>query len=74
MLTSGGDASGMNAAGRLGGAAVEALLDDRKSIMLEIMNDRIAHVPFNRAIKNDKKLNRALLNLVDILSALGLDK
>ncbi len=55
-------------------AAVEALLDDWKSIMLEIMNGRIAHVPFNNAIKNDEKLNRALLNLVDILSALGKDK
>lgn len=53
---------------RLGCAAVEALLDDQKSIMIGIMNGQIVHVPFSKAVKNSKALNSALLNLVVVLS------
>lgn len=55
-------------ASRLGFAAVEALLDDQKSVMIGILNGKIVHVPFSKAIKNSKSLNSALLNLVKILS------
>lgn len=56
------------AASRLGTAAVEALSDDQKSIMIGIVNDKIVHVPFNKAIKNSKGLNPGLLDLVKILA------
>lgn len=56
------------AASRLGVAAVEALLDDQRSIMIGIVNGKIVHVPFNKAIKNNKSLNPVLLDLVKILS------
>lgn len=56
------------AASRLGVAAVEALLDDQKSIMIGIMNGKIMHIPFNKAIKNSKGLNPKLLDLVRILA------
>lgn len=55
-------------ASRLGVAAVEALLDDQKSIMVGIMNNQMVHVPFNKAIKNEKDINRDLLRIADILS------
>lgn len=56
------------AAGRLGTAAVEALSDDQKSIMIGIVNDKIVHLPFNKAIKNSKGLNPSLLDLVKMLA------
>ena len=55
-------------ASQLGAAAVDALLDDQKSIMLGIMNKAIVHVPFNKTIKHNKTLNPELLGLVRILS------
>lgn len=57
------------AACRLGVAAVDALLDDQKSIMIGITNGKIVHVPFNKAIKNSKGLNPRLLELLTLLSA-----
>lgn len=55
-------------ASQLGSAAVEALMDDQKSIMLGIMNREIVHVPFNKTIKHTKNLNPELLGLVRVLS------
>jgi 6-phosphofructokinase 1 len=55
-------------ASRLGVAAVEALLDDQKSVMVGISNDAIELVPFNKAIKYDKELNPKLLDTIHILS------
>lgn len=56
------------AASRLGLAAVEALLEDQESVMMGIVNGKIVHVPFNKAIKNSKGLNPKLLELAKILS------
>ena len=55
-------------ASQLGAAAVDALMDDQKSIMLGIMNKEIVHVPFNKAIKNSKSLNHNLLDITEVLS------
>lgn len=55
-------------AGRLGVAAVEALLDDQKSVMVGIEFDEIVHVPFNKAIKNEKAVNQHLLRVLRMLS------
>jgi 6-phosphofructokinase len=55
-------------ASQMGAAAVEALLDDQKSIMLGMVNKKIVHVPFNKAIKNKKPINDELFNIADILS------
>jgi len=55
-------------ASQLGVAAVDALMDDQKSIMVGIMNKEIVHVPFNKTIKNNKGLNPQLLNLVRVLT------
>jgi 6-phosphofructokinase 1 len=53
---------------RMGAAAIEALLDDQRNVMIGIQNDEIVHVPFAKAIKNDKPINRDLLNLLRIVS------
>ncbi len=55
-------------ASRMGAAAIEALLDDQRNVMIGIQNDELVHVPFSKAIKNDKPINRDLLNTLRILS------
>jgi 6-phosphofructokinase len=55
-------------ASTLGVAAVEALLDDQKSIMVGIVNGEVSHVSFNKTIKNKKKVKDSLMSLNDILS------
>ena len=56
------------AACRLGVAAVDALLDDQRNVMMGIQNDQIVYVPFSKAIKNDKPINRDLLNTLRVSS------
>jgi 6-phosphofructokinase len=55
-------------ASTLGIAAVDALLDDQKSVMVGIVNGEVSHVSFNKAIKNKKKVKESLLGINDILS------
>ncbi len=55
-------------ASRMGVAAVDALLDEQRSIMIGIVNDTIVHVPFTKAIKDDKPVNENLLGVIQILS------
>ncbi len=55
-------------ASQLGVAAVDALLDDQKSIMVGLVNKEIVHVPFNQTLKNKKPLNPRLLRLIEVLS------
>jgi 6-phosphofructokinase/(E)-4-hydroxy-3-methyl-but-2-enyl pyrophosphate reductase len=55
-------------ASTLGIAAVDALLDDQKSIMVGIVNGEVSHVPFNKTIKNKKKVKDSLVNINDILA------
>jgi 6-phosphofructokinase len=55
-------------ASRLGHAAVEALLDDQKSVMVGILNGEITLVPFRKAVKLHKDVNHDLITLAEILS------
>ena len=55
-------------ASRMGEAAIYALLDDQRNVMIGIRNDQIEYVPFIKAIKNDKPINRDLHNTIRILS------
>ena len=55
-------------ASRLGSAAIDALLEDQRNVMIGISNDEIVYVPFSKAIKNDKPINRDLLNTLRRLS------
>jgi 6-phosphofructokinase 1 len=55
-------------ASRMGVAAIDALLDEQRSIMIGIVNDVIVHVPFTKAIKDDKPVNENLLGVLQLLS------
>ncbi len=55
-------------ASRMGAAAIDALLDDQRNVMIGVKNDEIVYVPFVKAIKNDKPINRDLLNTLRRLS------
>jgi 6-phosphofructokinase 1 len=55
-------------ASRLGNAAVEALIDDQKSVMVGLANNEIVLVPFRRAVKLHKDVNHNLVELARILS------
>lgn len=55
-------------ASRMGAAAIEALLEDQRNVMIGIRNDEIVYVPFSKAIKNDKPINRELLETLRRLS------
>lgn len=52
----------------MGAAAIDALLDDQRNVMVGIRNDEIVYVPFTRAIKNDKPINRTLIETLRRLS------
>lgn len=55
-------------ASRMGVAAIDALMDEQRSIMIGIVNDEIVHVPFTKAIKDDKPVNEKLLGVIQMLS------
>ena len=52
----------------MGVAAVDALLDDQRNVMMGIQNGEIVYVPFPKAIKSDKPIHRDLLNTLRIPS------
>jgi len=54
-------------ASRMGTAAIEALMDDQKSIMIGLVNNEIVNVPLNKTVKLHKDVNRDLLRLTEIL-------
>ncbi|KAA6344539.1 ATP-dependent 6-phosphofructokinase 1 [termite gut metagenome] len=55
-------------ASRLGAAAIDALMDDQRNVMIGINNDEIVYVPFSKAIKNDKLIKKELVNVLKTLS------
>jgi len=55
-------------ASRMGVAAIDALLDEQRNIMIGITNDKMVHVPFSKAIKDDKQINPDKLSVLQILS------
>jgi 6-phosphofructokinase 1 len=54
-------------ASRMGAAAIDALIDDQKSIMIGIVNNEIVHVPLNKSVKLHKSVDRELLKLADVI-------
>lgn len=55
-------------ASRMGVSAVEALLDGQRNVMVGIVNDEIVLVPFSRAIKDDKMVDKAMAKALEMLS------
>ena len=55
-------------ASRMGVASIQALMEGQRNIMIGIENDQIVYVPFAKAIKNDKPIDRELVNVLHELS------
>ena len=55
-------------ASRLGVAAIEALKEGQRNVMIGVKNDQIVYVPIERAIKMDKPIDRELINVLTVLS------
>ena len=55
-------------ASRMGVASIQALLEGQRNVMIGIENDKIVYVPFAKAIKNDKPIDRELVNVLAELS------
>lgn len=55
-------------ASRMGVAAIDALLEGQRNIMIGIQNDEIVYVPFSKAIKKNKPISEKLIDDLRILS------
>ena len=55
-------------ASRMGVASIQALMEGQRNVMIGIENDEIVYVPFTKAIKNDKPIDRELVNVLNELS------
>ena len=55
-------------ASRMGVASIQALLEGQRNVMIGIDDDKIVDVPFAKAIKNDKPIDRELVNVLHELS------
>ncbi|MBQ4286796.1 MAG: 6-phosphofructokinase [Bacteroidales bacterium] len=55
-------------ASRLGYAAIEALDEGQRNIMVGIDDDKIVYVPITRAVKQDKPIDKELISVLSVLS------
>jgi len=55
-------------ASRLGVAAIEALKEGQRNVMVGIKNDQIVYVPISRAVHYNKPIDKELINILSILS------
>ncbi len=55
-------------ASRLGVAAVQALRDDQRSIMIGYVNHQTVHVPFNKTIKKHRDIDGEMMKVAKILA------
>ena len=55
-------------ASRMGEAAIEALMEGQRNVMIGIQNGQIVYVPFPKAVSHTKTIDRASIDLVRILS------
>ncbi len=55
-------------ASRMGYAAIEALLEGQRNVMIGIKDDEIVYVPISRAVKMDKPINQELIAVLNVLS------
>lgn len=55
-------------ASRMGVAAIQALLENQRNVMIGIRENEIDYVPFTRAIKKERAINNELLDVLRISS------
>ena len=56
-------------ASRLGVAAIDALLEGQRNIMIGLRNNEIVYIPFTKAIKDDKPLDKDTVRAQEILAS-----
>jgi 6-phosphofructokinase 1 len=52
----------------MGAAAIDALLEGQRNIMIGDDDEKIVYVPFSKAIRHGKEIDRDLLELLKKLS------
>ncbi len=55
-------------ASRMGVAAIQALKEGQTNVMIGVHFDKMIYVPFSRAIKQDKPIDKELIDVLSILS------
>ncbi len=55
-------------ASRMGSAAIQALLESQRNLMIGVRNEEIVYVPFSKAIKKEKPINPELVSMLKVLS------
>ena len=55
-------------ASRMGESAIEAIMEGQRNVMIGTENGRIVYVPFSKAVKHNKGIDRNRIDLVKILS------
>ena len=55
-------------ASRMGAASIQALLKGLRNVMIGIDNDEIVYVPFSRAIRDNRAIDRNLLDILHNIS------
>jgi len=58
-------------ASRMGVAAVEAILDHQKCVMIGVSNDKIVHVPLSKTVKLHKAIDPGLISLTEDIATFG---
>ena len=58
-------------ASRMGAAAVEALLDNQKAVMIGIQNNEIVQVPLNKSIKLHKAISPQFITFAESIGTFG---
>jgi 6-phosphofructokinase 1 len=56
-------------ASRLGVAAIDALLEGQRNVMIGLSNNEIVYIPFTKAIKDDKPIDRETVRAQEILAS-----
>ena len=56
-------------ASRMGAAAVDALLEGQRNVMVGLKNNEIVYIPFTKAIKDDKPLDKDTVRAQEILAS-----
>ena len=57
------------AATQMGVAAVEALLDDQKSVMVGMQNNKIVHVPLIKVVKLNRDIDNELVRIQKVINS-----
>jgi 6-phosphofructokinase 1 len=56
-------------ASRLGVAAIDALLEGQRNVMIGLRNNELVYVPFTKAIKDDKPIDKETVRAQEILAS-----